>query len=177
MTPRIAISAAILALGFCGSVAACTIQVHAQNIDAPPVDYRGEIFRPSPALSDWFEHLMRPNWEKELVREPGAAHSCCDAGDAYPIVILQEASIGGTEPNGIAEVTDTSARMIIKSNGERKWRPEWKMPIGFHFAGEFITREIDGNPTKTAWVFAGGTNPDQGIPFKLYCVVPIPPGF
>ena len=156
--------ASIFIMGLCVSTCSVRAQV-------PEVDYHGEIFRPTQALADWFERLKRRDWEK-LTNEP---ISCCDAGDGYPIEILQEASIGGTEEDGIAEVTDTSPRMIIKPNGERKWRPEWTGPKRFKYAGNLITREIDGNPTKTAWVFAGGADRSYGTRFKIYCVVPLPP--
>ena len=162
MTPRIGISAAILAIGFCASVAACSIQVRADD------DYNGEIFRPSPALADWFEHLERRN------PPPGEPVSCCDAGDAYPIVILQEATIDGSELDGIAEVTATNARKVVTPAGHIKWRPEWTGPRRFKFAGKHITRELDGNPTKTAWVFA---RIEYGYLSFIYCVVPLPPAF
>lgn len=134
---------------------------HAQD------DYQGPIFRPSQALANWFETLKRPDW-----KQGDAVISCCDAGDAYPIIILQEATPGGEEPDGIAEVTDTSARLIIRPDGSRKFRSEWKAPRQFHFPGKLITREIDGNPTSTAWVFATDYT---GSPL-LYCIVPLPPG-
>ena len=98
--------------------------------------------------------------------------SCCDAGDAYPIVILQEASIGGKEYDGIAEVTDPTERLIIKPDGSKKWRQQWKGPLRFKYAGRLVTRELDGNPTTTAWVFAGMY---MNAPY-VYCVVPLPPG-
>ena len=150
------------AVGTVLGVCAFSLAVHADD----DVDYHGEIFRPSPDLARWFESLDRPDW-----KVGDSIISCCDAGDAYPIVILQEATIGGEEPDGIAEVTDTSARLIIKPDGSRKWRPQWQGPTRFHFPGKLITREIKGNPTSTAWVFA--TN-YTGSPF-LYCVVPLPP--
>ena len=76
----------------------------------------------------------------------------------------------------MAELSGVRGCMIIKPNGERKWRPEWTGPKRFKYAGNLITREIDGNPTKTAWVFAGGADRSYGTMFKIYCVVPLPPG-
>ena len=146
------------------------VLVGCSSVRAQQDDYRGEIFRPSKALAEWFESLDRPDYDAKTM---GTIKSCCDAGDAYPIIILQEATPGGEEPDGVAEVTDTSARLIIKPNGDKKWRREWTSPKRFHFPGKLITREIEGNPTQTAWVFATDYT---GTPM-LYCVVPIPPGF
>lgn len=143
---------------------------YAQHSGTMPA-YDGPVYQPSQAESDWFEHLKRPDYDAVTM---GSVVSCCDAGDGYPIVILEEATIGGTQKDGLAEVIDPSARMIVKPNGEKKWRPEWTAPRQFHFAGKIITREIDGNPTKTAWVFA---SLDFGVPREIYCIVPLPPGF
>ena len=143
----------------------------AQNVDAPLIGYTGKVFRPSQEVADWFEGLMRPNRDK---LGPGEAKSCCNAGDAYPIVILQEATNGGHDDDGLAEVTDTSERMIVRPDGSYKFRPEWKSDKRFKFAGELITREKDGNPTPTAWVFAG-VDTLSGELKILYCVVPLPP--
>jgi hypothetical protein len=150
------------AVGTVLGICAFSLAVHADD----DVDYHGEIYRPSPDIAKWFASLDRPDW-----KAGDSIISCCDAGDAYPIVILQEASIGGEEPDGIAEVTDTSARLVITPNGERKWRLQWAGPTRFHFPGKLVTREIKGNPTPTAWVFA---TVSAGYP-KLWCLVPLPP--
>ena len=44
--------------------------------------------------------------------------------------------------------------------------------FGFHFSSDRVTREIDGNPTKTAWAFIRNI---QGLGDYIYCVVPLPP--
>ena len=135
-------------------------QVPVQDVqDAPE-------YHPSADLAQWFESLKRPDFDpsKESVS------SCCDAGDAYPINILQEASIGGGIEDGIAEVTDTSARVVVRPDGSRKYRFKWPGPTQFKFAGKKITREKDGNPTPTAWVFY------SVFRNYVYCVVPLPPG-
>ena len=144
-----------------GALFGCTLSLHAQD--------NAQVYMPSQAVAEWFEKLTRPDYDSMTM---GMVKSCCDSGDAYPIVILQEATIGGKEPDGIAEVTDTRARDVKKPNGETKHRPDWSGPIRFKFAGEKVTREIDGNPTSTAWVFA-----NNYVRLTIYCVVPLPPGF
>ena len=130
---------------------------HAHAQDVPE-------YRPPPDLARWFEQLTRPDFDASNM----SVISCCDAGDAYPIIILQEATPGGSQEDGVAEVTDTSARIVIKPDGEHKYRPQWVGPTQFKFAGKKITREIDGNPTSTAWVFY---SVHTGY---VYCVVPLP---
>jgi hypothetical protein len=123
-------------------------------------------YHPSQDLANWFESLKRPDFDASV----SSVMSCCDAGDAYPIVILQEATIGGSQEDGIAQVTDTSARIVVRPDGSRKYRSPWNGPNPFKFTGKKITREMDGNPTPTAWVFYSVFNN------IIYCVVPLPPG-
>ena len=156
MRQPVLLAAAIAAFGICASVTACSVRA-----DAPE-------YRPSDALAHWFESLDRPDFDASV----DSVISCCDAGDAYPIVILQEATIGGGQLDGIAEVTDPGPRTVIKPNGEKKYRQPWAGPLRFAFPGKKVTREIKGNPTSTAWVFA---TTYTGVPM-IYCVVMLPPG-
>lgn len=140
-----------------------------------------------PDMGEWFASLKRTDIvdakSQGLVVE-AAAESCCDAGDGYPIRILQEPWPPhiGTEYNGVAEVTDRSAKTLVIKNHDgtyrKKYRPEWTGDPVFKFPGNKLTRELEGNPTKTAWVFAGlgatdGSN--QGTLQTIYCIVPLPP--
>ena len=115
---------------------------------APPVGALDHGFDHNSELVKWFEGLHRKS-----DRFP-----CCGMGDAYPIVIDQEASLGGSEVDGIAHVTDGSARKY--PNGDTR-QP---IPNGtvIHFSGRQVTREIDGNPTSTAWAFIAVVNPKEG---------------
>ena len=135
-------------------------QVPVQSVqDAPE-------YHPSQDLANWFEAFKRPDFDPSV----SSVISCCDSGDAYPIIILQEATIGGGQEDGIAQVTDTSARIVVRPDGSRKYRSPWNGPNPFKFAGKKITREMDGNPTPTAWVFY------SVLTRYIYCIVPLPPG-
>ena len=155
----------------------------------------GPVFEPTQDLSDWFEQLKRPDIADGHPHSDvlTSAISCCSAGDAYPIEILEDASPphGGTVENGTARVTDPSKRQVIvrmrNSDGSvytnAKYRADLEGFIpaitapevgkfGFHFSSDRVTREIDGNPTKTAWAFIRNI---QGLGDYIYCVVPLPP--
>jgi hypothetical protein len=137
----------------------------------------GPVTEPPPELADWFEKLKRPDVEQDM-RDTGSAHgqviSCCDAGDAYPIEILEEAypPHTGTEENGLARVKDGSQRQVKKPNGEYKYRMEITGSLSFHFSGNKLTREKEGNPTNTAWAFLSILG---GEIHRTYCIVPLPP--
>jgi hypothetical protein len=45
-------------------------------------------------------------------------------------------------------------------------------PFAFKFSSDRVTREVDGNPTDTAWVFFRVTYVNADF---VYCVVPLPP--
>lgn len=146
----------------------------------------GPKFTPSSDLAEWFENLKRPDiasghpHSQDLI----SAISCCSAGDAYPIDILEDASPphGGTVENGTARVTDPTARQILvpmhnpsgSTYNQLKFRDQITGPLTFHFSSDRVTREKDGNPTKTAWVFCRVLN--HQIDY-VYCVVPLPPSF
>ena len=153
--------------------------------DADAVRRYGEMFVPSQDLSDWMETLKRPDIVAGKPHHGDlsiSAVSCCSAGDAYPIDIIEEASPphGGEEENGVARVTDPHHRQILLSrrnaNGsvykETKYRQEITGPLTFHFSSDKVTREKDGNPTKTAWVFCRVVDGNIDL---IYCVVPLPP--
>jgi len=83
-------------------------------------------------------------------------------------VILQEAYYRGGQLDGIAEVTDPGPRTVISQNGEKKYRKPWAGPLRFAFPEKKVTREIKGNPTSTAWVFA---TTYTGVP-TIYALCP-----
>jgi hypothetical protein len=133
-------------------------------------DYDGPVYRPDKDTAEWFESLERPDYDSMMM----SSKSCCSSGDAYPIKILEEATIGGKQPDGRAVITDGSKRMIVLPNGSRKYRPAITGSLDLRFAGERVTREKNGNPTPTAWVFLRVMD---GKVDYVYCVVPLPPGF
>ena len=134
-------------------------------------------FDPESELTKWFESLHR-----KIDKFP-----CCGLGDAYPVEILQEATPDpkGELFDGIARVTNV--RSITFPNGDVRL----SIPTGtvIHFSDNQLTREIDGNPTATAWAFlsvrrngddqqdTSGTLNIDGEMHGVYCVVPLPPGF
>jgi hypothetical protein len=125
--------------------------------------------------ADWFSGLTRP-FNDDGGAQAGVA-SCCDAGDGYPIQIEEEAfPPRGKELNGIAHITDPSAKKIILPNGSIKYRPAITDPASMtlHFAGEMVSPLKDGNPTRTAWAFLHVLSGKQD---HIYCIVPLPPGY
>lgn len=144
------------------------------------VEKYGKIFEPDKDLAGWFESLKRPDVQQYKLDHDGDAggdiESCCDAGDAYPIEILQDAfpPHTGREENGSARVLDGSQRQIKKPSGEYKYRMTIKPEnLKFNFAGNKYTREREGNPTGTAWAFLSVWG--DGEIHKVYCIVPLPP--
>lgn len=137
-------------------------------------DY-GKAERINKETADWFSHLTRPYNDDGA--EKGVA-SCCDAGDGYPIQIDEEAypPVVGKEKNGVAHITDWSAKQIVLPNGNVKYRPEITDPASriIHFSGEMVSPLKDGNPTKTAWAFVQILD---GKWNHTYCIVPLPPAF
>ena len=141
-----------------------------------------------PDDADWFASLKRTdivNAKKRGELIEATAESCCDAGDGYPIRILEDAypPHTGTELNGTAEVTDRTAKTLVIKNHDgtyhKKYRPAWTGDPVFKWPGNKLTRELEGNPTKTAWVFARintDGEPNPGALREIYCIVPLPPG-
>ena len=122
----------------------------------------------------WFEGLTRPYTDGGA--KEGVA-SCCDAGDGYQIQIEEDAyPYRGKVENGIARITDPTARTIVRPDGTTKFRPAITDPASMtlRFAGEKVTPLKDGNPTKTAWAFLSVTG---GKVTYIYCIVPLPPGY
>ncbi len=165
------------------------IKLHAQGGGAyrtaeELVEIYGPIYQPPQDLADWFETLKRPDVAGGQPHNGDMAtvESCCSAGDAYPIEIIEEATPphGGTIENGVARIIDPSKRQIIvptrNPDGSvfpyTKYREEITGPLTFHFSSDRVTREKDGNPTKTAWVFVRVLG---GRIDYVYCVVPLPP--
>lgn len=154
-----------LLIGFAAGLAA-----HPSAAEEVDPDY-GPVYRPDKDTAEWFENLDRPDYDASEM----STKSCCSSGDAYPIKILEEATIGGKEPDGVAIITDGSKRMIVLPDGRKKYRPEIRAEdLMLHFAGEKVTREVKGNPTSTAWAFLSVMD---GHVSMTYCVVPLPPGF
>jgi hypothetical protein len=126
----------------------------------------------APDVAKWFEDLKRPDID------PGAGvTSCCDFGDAYPCEILEEA-----EPHtlewGRLRITDTTPRTLRIPTPTGAVREKFRSRITddppiYRYQGMKVTRERDGNPTSTAWVFA---YVNDGKLDTIYCVVPLPPG-
>ena len=128
----------------------------ARGQDRAPVDAPESIEYIDQDRAEWFSQLRRTDVVIDkanglIVGE--TPDSCCDAGDGYPIIVDEDAYPPhiGTEANGTAHVTDPSAKMIILPDGTKKYRPAITGNLTFHFAGNKITREREGNPTKTAW--------------------------
>ena len=125
--------------------------------------------------ADWFSSLTRPFNDSD--GGMAGVASCCNAGDGYPIRIEEEAyPEHGDILNGVAVITDPSARQIVLPSGLVMQRPAITDPASLtqHFAGKMVCPLKDGNPTKTAWIFVRNI---QGKVDHIYCVVPIPPGF
>lgn len=142
---------------------------------------------PAKEMSDWMESLNRPSYDPDLM--PNGVQSCCSLGDAYPIEIKEEAIPGYAKTEGYACVTDTRAIQIKLPNGSYKYRRRLDGNPCFHYTGVKLTREKDGNPTKTAWAFLKVGDPGEN-PYAspdsvksdgptaiqyIYCVVPLPP--
>ena len=126
-------------------------------------------YHPTQEIAAWFARQKRPyhddNWLPQIT-------SCCDAGDAYPIEILEEATFGGKAEDGRARVTDSSARNIILPDGVTKYRPAITGALTFKYAGEKRVRDAEGNPFPTAWAFLRVMDGEIGY---VYCVIPLPP--
>ena len=156
----------------------------ARGQDRAPVDAPESVEYIDQDRAEWFSQLRRTDVVIDkanglIVGE--TPDSCCDAGDGYPIIVDEDAYPPhiGTEANGTAHVTDPSAKMIILPDGTKKYRPAITGNLTFHFAGNKITREREGNPTKTAWAFLHVGYPSEGMDAgqikTIFCVVPIPP--
>lgn len=149
----------------------------------------------SEEIANWHESLKRPDIEAARAHGEDVAaeiSSCCGVGDAYNINILEEAwpPHTGTEENGLAVVTDPGAKNILIPDGRDalgriQYRSKYRYPIApgqerFKFSGNKLTRELEGNPLKTAIAFlrvqsSGEANP--GSITMVWCVVPLPPSF
>jgi hypothetical protein len=143
---------------------------------APPYD--SDAFHPSQELANWFESLKRPiGSERDFLAQ---VTSCCDLGDAYPIEIIEEATSNGQSEDGIARVTDPSARSVQLPNNHIKYRDKITGPLTFKYPGVAVVKEKYGNPTKTAWAFLRVETQNESEPGHItfvYCIVPLPPGF
>jgi len=166
--------------------------VRAQGFDRP-ADPTDNIEYIDEDRARWFEALTRTDVVDDKANGTvveAAPQSCCNAGDGYPIIIDEDAypPHSGKEENGTAHVIDPSAKIIMVPNGKEadgsthytpKYRPAITGNLTFHFSGNKITREIEGNPTKTAWLFAKVGYPSEGMDAGqikiVYCIVPLPP--
>ena len=118
---------------------------------------------PNDPVVQWFEKLERP-W-----CPPQVDHClCCGQFDAYPVVIDQEATPDGEEDDGIAHVTDPSAKEFPSGPP----RDELVGDLTFHFKGKDVVKTQAGNPTGTAWAFLGNY---KGHITLVWCVVYLPP--
>ena len=102
-------------------------------------------YHPTQELADWFERQKRPDHDDKWLPQ---ITSCCDAGDAYPIEILEEATFGGEAEDGSARVTDGSARNIILPDGAKKYRPAITGALTFKYAGKKRVRVYDSPDAK-----------------------------
>lgn len=97
---------------------------------------------------------------------------CCGPADAYPIRILREADPSHPDDEtGEAEIADGSEVEIDDAHNKRTSILDGTR---FKFAFNRLTKESDGNPTRTAWAFLNvdeKTHRLQGV----WCVVPLPP--
>jgi hypothetical protein len=121
----------------------------------------------SVALAEWFAELRRRD-----------NFSCCGLGDAYPCQILEEADPGRPwTDTGRLAITDGKGLNLMNGTVQR-----YCIPRGteLEFSYFHVTQEKYGNPTSTAWVFLSvynrGSCADNFIA-RVYCVVPLPPGF
>lgn len=126
-------------------------------------------YHPSQEIADWFERQKRPDHDNEWLPD---IVSCCDAGDAYPIEITEEATFGGEAEDGKFRVTDGSARTIILPDGAKKYRPAITGALTHTYAGKKRTRDAEGNPFPTAWAFLRVMDGDIEY---VYCIIPLPP--
>ncbi len=169
----------------CGLGARLALAIGPDQQYAVDPNETSEVIKPDDA--DWFASLKRTDVvdaKKDGTAIEAMAESCCDAGDGYPIRILEDAypPHTGTEYNGTAEVTDRTAKTLIIMGHDgtyhKKYRPAWTGDPVFKWPGNKLTRELEGNPTKTAWVFARietDGEPNPGSLKEIYCIVPLPP--
>lgn len=116
-------------------------------------------------IGQWMADLERP-WCL-----PGVKHCfCCGIADAYPIRILEEATVNGEEPDGLAEIADGSA----KEWPDGTKRAPIQTGLQFRFRGKDVVKLSAGNPTGTAWAFLWPTDDGKAIKTQ-WCIVPLPP--
>jgi hypothetical protein len=121
-------------------------------------------FDPNDPVVKWFESLQLPDDRPKR---------CCGKGDAYKIQIVRDALGERDDEMGEAVITDGAA--IEFPDGTR--RLELPNGLRFRFPKSKLNPLSDGNPTDTAWVFVAiRTGPPNEIT-KIYCVIPLPPGF
>ena len=114
-------------------------------------------------LAAWFESLHRDYDDL----------SCCGAGDAYGVLILEEADPAQPDNyTGTAKVIDGLEKIIETDHGPKHRRP---LPYGTQFKFKYNHKsEKQGNPTSHAWAFLG-VHVDNVLS-TVYCVIPLPPG-
>ena len=127
----------------------------------PRAEHHG--YDPNNETVKWFESLER----QHCPTQPGC--KCCGKGDAYEIVIDQEATIDGTEEDGVAHVIDGSAKEF-PDGSKRDYIPNG---TEFKFSGQQVTKLKQGNPTNKMWGFLSYWH---GAITVVWCVVPLPPG-
>ena len=122
-----------------------------------------------PALAEWFMSLRR---EDNM--------SCCGLGDAYPCQILREADPDKPyEDTGLVQITDGRELNVLNNTVHR---PALRRGLQIAFPFFKMTKEKNGNPTDTAWIFlsvyeANPPSAETNGVGQVYCVVPLPVGY
>jgi hypothetical protein len=164
------------------------VPVHRAFAQFPAIPSDAKTVTIPEEMAKWFENLKRQEVlnareHGDVVSQLPFTESCCGAGDAYPIIILEDAypAHSGKIENGRARVTDTSARRILLPDGSSKYRQAITGNPEFKFSGNKITKEIQGNPTQTAWAFlrvmSQYSTISGGVIDYVWCVVPMPPSY
>lgn len=119
-----------------------------------------------PEIAAWFSNIHRKD-----------GFPCCGVADAYSIHILVEADPRRPEEQtGLAEIGDGRELTLMHGSVHRP-----SLPDGLQFRFKFaqISREVDGNPTSSAWAFLSVADRRGDGPNAIntvFCVVPLPPG-
>lgn len=114
-------------------------------------------------------------WFVKLQNHQGGM--CCEEADGYPAEITHEPTPtdGGYTYNGVAHITDTSAKDIYLNGVLIKHRPalDPTKNLTIKFSYRLTTLEKQGNPFDHAWVFLRAN--DDGSIGYVFCVVPQSP--
>lgn len=115
-------------------------------------------------------------WYQSLTNRMGG--SCCGEADGYAANVIKEPTLldrvhggWGTITDGVACITDPSAKEIWVHGFLLKTRPGLKPGQCINFSSIMMTREKHGNPFDHAIVFLRADL--EGTVSYVYCVVPL----